>query len=249
MHAVCCPVTTTPTSHCTTMQDGVWKPTATVSRPNCCCCMSNGLWQKIPILSLCVYVRALHPTPPTGFTPTALHVSVRLCVCVRRPFRLQGNVRGEAVVLNLMRKEYISHRVTRSDCSALRFTRHASHVDMCDSILRTHAWNEATRGPQHWRERQWWTKGQTWVEIEREKASPCSYCPSFKSNVHSASSSLSQRLLTALSLWFLPAHVQSFRPSFTTLTIFPPLPRLFSYGSTLAALSSSLCSFNLHSLA
>lgn len=160
MHAVCCPVTTTPTSHCTTMQDGVWKPTATVSRPNCCCCMSNGLWQKIPILSLCVYVRALHPTPPTGFTPTALHVSVRLCVCVRRPFRLQGNVRGEAVVLNSMRKEYISHRVTRSDCSALRFTRHASHVDMCDSILRTHAWNEATPRPS----------ASTWASVVNKRA-------------------------------------------------------------------------------
>lgn len=56
-------VTMTPMVQCTTMQAGLWKLTETVSRSNRCCCVSNGLWLRTPILSLSVNVRGERTTP------------------------------------------------------------------------------------------------------------------------------------------------------------------------------------------
>lgn len=145
----------------------------------------------------------------------------------------------------------LTHTPSRSDCSALRFTYYAWHVDMCDSILSAYTWNKVTslpnQGPQHWCHCQCWTKAG--IDWNRARKAFLYYCLSFETN--SVSFSLSLHLLTVLSVWFLllfDAYMQLFLQFFFTHSFWCICSSLYNINSLISHFRCLNVSYLLFSL-
>lgn len=209
-------MTTTPTLHCTTMQDGVWKLTATAMWSKCCCCMSNELWQKIPIVSLCVNVRVWHPTPPTDLTLSGrlANVCAYVCVCLAK---VQGDVWKRLLnsIGQCQLKEYVSHcihshtlRRTHTDCSSCvltcRYVWQQTHAKQDNPYKEPPSIDVIVSVQQK----------QVWIERVWERGFLVFFCPFVKNHLHLVSFSLFIHLLTPLSFGFFPFCVLTCNDSY-----------------------------------